>query len=224
MLPPPRGSAERTIPNRRPSTTRKDADASPARAAGGGAVGGRRSRGTSPGSPARQGPRWGPAPEAPATSAPRPPPSAAPTSRSGDGGRRRAHSSRPLPLRKSAPPRFARHRAHASFQLPFGKSPAPLFRHPPPVSSPRRSGRWPGSSVRRDFGGSGHSARRAGRAPRGAPRHRLPPRRPAARRPRWGRAPGCGSTQLSRRPGGWWSRVPGVQAPSSITGEILPRF
>lgn len=202
MLLPPRGSAERPIPNRRPSTSERDADASPARAAGGGAVGGRRSRGTSPGSPALQGPRWGPAPEVPATYAPRPLPSAAPTSRAGDGGRPRAHSVRPLPLRKSAPPACGRHRAHAAFQLPAGKSPAPLFRHPPPVSSPRRSGQRPGSSVRRDFGGSGRSARREGRAPRGAPRHRLPPRRPAARRPRWGRVPGRGSTQLSRRPEG----------------------
>lgn len=145
-------------------------------------------------------------------------------SRPGDGGRPRAHSSRPLPLRESAPPAFGRHRAHASFQLPCGRSPAPLFRHPPGVSSPRRSGQRPGSSVRRDFGGSGRTARQAGRAPRGAPRHRRPQRRPAARRPRWGRAPGCGCTQLSRRPGGWSRRVPGDWPPSSITGENLPRF
>lgn len=145
-------------------------------------------------------------------------------SRPGDGGRRRAHSSRPLPLRASAPPASGRHRARAAFQLPCGKSPAPLFRHPPGVSSPRRSGQRAGSSVRRDFGGSGRPARQAGRAPRGAPRHRLPPRRPAARRPRWGRAPGCGCTRLSRLTRWQWSRAGGGCSPSSITGEILPRF
>lgn len=161
-----------------------------------GGAGGAHPRGARP----AKAPGGGQPPEAPATSAPRPLPSAAPTSRAGDGGRPRAHSVRPLPLRESAPPACGRHRAHASFQLPAGKSPAPLFRHPPPVSSPRRSGQRPGSSVRRDFGGSGRSARRAARAPRGAPRHRLPQRRPAARRPRWGRASGCGCTQLSRRP------------------------